>query len=139
MPTTAFDHYTLRVSDIDASIDFYCRVMGMTVQKLDSFEFPFAMLSVGGQAVVHMLGAGKALDGFLGRHAPAYAEGVERKTGNMEHVAFNAVGYADFVATLDREKIRYVARTLDAYGVRQLLFDDPDGVEIEVNFPLVEP
>jgi len=35
-------------------------------------------------------------------------------------------------------KAHYVQRTLADYGVVQLLITDPDGIEIEVNFPVGE-
>ncbi|MGQ0615743.1 MAG: VOC family protein [Acidimicrobiia bacterium] len=138
MPLTMFDHYTIRARDVEVSARFYVDVMAMRLERLDSFDFPFALLFLGDQAVVHMLGAGPALDDFLGRQAPSYGDGPERSTGNMEHVAFNATDRDDFVARLDRAGVAYVARTLADYGVHQLLFDDPDGIEIEVNFPIDE-
>jgi len=138
MPITMFDHYTLRSRDIDATARFYADVMGFRVERLDAFDFPFRLLFLGDQAVVHLLGAGPALDAFLGRHAPSHAEGGTRKTGNLEHMAFNGTGLADFVARLRKAGVPWVERTLADYGVHQLMFDDPDGVEIEVNFPLAE-
>lgn len=138
MPITMFDHYTLRSRDIDVTARFYADVMGFRVERLDAFDFPFRLLFLGDQAVVHLLGAGPALDAFLDRHAPSHAEGAVRKTGNLEHVAFNGTGLADFVARLRNAGVPHVERTLADYGVHQLMFDDPDGVEIEVNFPLAE-
>lgn len=138
MPITMFDHYTLRSSDIDATARFYADVMGFRVERLDAFAFPFRLLFLGEQAVVHLLGAGPELDDFLGRQAPSHRDDAARKTGNLEHVAFNGSGLADFLARLDKAGVPYVERTLADYGVHQLMFDDPDGVEIEVNFPLAE-
>ena len=83
-----FDHYTLRSADIDLTATFYEQVMGFRVEKLDSFAFPMRLLFLGDLATVHLLGAGPALDEFLARSAPSYAGGADRKTGNMEHVAF---------------------------------------------------
>ena len=137
MPVT-FDHYTIRARDVDVSAKFYSEVMGFRAQKFDNFAFPFVMLFSGEQGVVHLLGAGGPLDEFLGRSAPSHASGPERRTGNLEHVAFNGTGRADFVARLERAGVEYQARTLADYGVHQLLFDDPDGIEIEVNFPVAE-
>jgi hypothetical protein len=56
----------------------------------------------------------------------------------MEHVAFNGTGLREFKGKLDSAGVRYLQRSLDDYGVAQFLFEDPDGVEIEVNFPLSE-
>lgn len=138
MPITMFDHYTVRARDLDASARFYSEVMGMRCEAIDDFDFPIRALFSGEQAIVHLLGAGPALDGFLQRSAPSHADGPARKTGNMEHVAFNGTGAQDFIARLQQAGMPYVARPLPAHGVFQLLFDDPDGVEIEVNFPLAE-
>lgn len=138
MPITMFDHYTLRSADVDVTASFYEHVMGFRVEKLDAFDFPMRLLFLGDQALVHLLGAGPALDEFLARSAPSYTAGVARKTGNMEHVAFNGSGLREFKEKLDSVGVRYVQRSLDDYGLAQFLFDDPDGVEIEVNFPLAE-
>jgi catechol 2,3-dioxygenase-like lactoylglutathione lyase family enzyme len=138
MSITMFDHYTLRSADVDLTADFYNKVMGFRVERLDAFDFPMRLLFLGEQAIVHLLGSGQALDEFLARSAPSYSGGVERKTGNMEHVAFNGTGLREFKDKLDVAGVRYVQRSLDDYGVAQFLFDDPDGVEIEVNFPLSE-
>ncbi len=138
MTSITFDHYTIRAKDVDVSAKFYAEIMGLRIQKFDNFEFPFVMLFAGEQGVVHLLGSGAALDGFLGRNAPAYVSGVERRTGNLEHVAFNATDRAGFIERLEREKVKYQARTLADYGVHQLLFDDPDGIEIEINFTISE-
>jgi len=133
-----FDHYTIRAADVLASSRFYQDVMGLRAEALDAFEFPMALMFLGSQAIVHLLQAGAALDTFLDRHAPAYSDGQARGTGNLEHVAFNATGLNDFLARLDQSGVPVVRRSLPGYGVHQLLFKDPDGIEIEVNFPLVE-
>lgn len=138
MPITMFDHYTLRCVDVDATAAFYKRIMGFRVEKLDAFAFPMRLLFLGEQAIVHLLGAGPALDEFLARPAPSHVEGLQKKTGNMEHVAFNGTGLLEFKKRLDDAGLRYTQRQLDGYGVAQFLLDDPDGVEIEVNFPLNE-
>lgn len=138
MSGVTFDHYTIRAKDVGVSAQFYHEVMGFRIQTFDNFDFPFVMLFAGEQGIVHLLGVGAALDAFLGRQAPAYGSGAARRTGNLEHVAFNATDRAGFVQRLERAKVKYHARTLADYGVQQLLFEDPDGIEIEVNFPLSE-
>ncbi len=67
-----------------------------------------------------------------------FNKGAERGTGNMKHVAFNATGFKEFLARVKAAKAHYVQRTLADYGVVQLLITDPDGIEIEVNFPIGE-
>ncbi len=138
MPITHFDHITIRAHDIDASARFYQDVMGFRIKTLNDFAFPFRLLFLGDQALVHLLGAGPELDEFLARNAPSYAAGIERGTGNLEHIALNATGLADFVARLQDAHVSFVQRTLANHGVVQLLFSDLDGIEIELNFPVSE-
>lgn len=139
MPVIQFDHYTLRSRDVDATARFYAEVMGFRVERLDMFEFPMRLLFLGEQAIVHVLGAGPALDAFLARSAPSLQNSRARDACNLEHVAFNATGRSEMTRRLEGTGTPFVERTLTDYGVVQLFFDDPDGVEIEVNFPLSEP
>lgn len=138
MALTAFDHYTLRCQNVDVSAAFYVDVLGLRAQTLDGFAFPMRLLFLGEQAIVHLMGVGAGLDAFLGRSAPCYGTAAERRTGNLEHVAFNASGLKELSTRLEQAGVAYVERILADYGVAQLMFEDPDGVEIEVNFPLAE-
>ncbi len=138
MPVTQFDHYTLRSQDVDATARFYAEVMGFRVERLDMFEFPMRLLFLGDHAIAHVLGAGPALDAFLSRSAPSLANNRARDSSNLEHVAFNATGLSEMIQRLQSAGVPFVERTLTDYGVVQLFFDDPDGVEIEVNLPLSE-
>ncbi len=138
MPVTQFDHYTLRSLDVDVTARFYADILGLRVESLDSFEFPFRLLFVGEHAAVHLIGAGPGLDAFLSRSAPSLRPNRARDASNLEHVAFNGSGFRDMIRRLTEAGTPFIERTLADYGVVQLLFDDPDGVEIEVNFPLAE-
>lgn len=138
MPITAFDHYTIRARDIAVSVRFYEKTMELRMQSIDGFEFPFCLMFLGDKALVHLMGSGAALDAFLGRHAPSVSGEPARMKSNLEHVAFNATGLRDFIARLRDAGISFIERSLPDYGVAQLMFDDPDGVEIEVNFPIAE-
>lgn len=138
MPVTQFDHYTLRSRDVDVTARFYADVMGFRIERLDMFEFPMRLLFLGDQAIVHVLGAGPALDAFLSRSAPSLRNNRARDASNLEHMAFNATGLSETIQRLQSSGTPFVERALADYGVVQLFFDDPDGVEIEVNFPLSE-
>ena len=138
MPIEKFDHYTVRAADFEASKSFYTDVLGMQAEVRHELGFPIALMSLGGQAIVHILGTGPALDEFLGRDGSAFADGLGRQTGNMEHVAFNATGLGELRAKLDATNSHYTERALADYGVYQILAADPDGIEIEINFPIAE-
>lgn len=136
MPLTGFDHYTVRAQNLDASVAFYTEVLGLRAEISSALGFRLARLSLAGQAVVDLLEAGAGLERFLGRPAPVYAGGTERATGNIEHLAFNGTDLHAFKARLQARHVEYSERVLAEYGKHQLFVEDPDGVELEINFPL---
>jgi len=40
MPINAFDHYTVRSADVDASWRFYEQALGLNVRRREGFAFP---------------------------------------------------------------------------------------------------
>lgn len=136
MPLTTFDHYTVRAQNLDASVAFYTEVLGLRAQTMSDLGFRLVLLFLGEQAVVNLLETGAGLDKFMGRPAPAYTGGAERITGNIEHLAFNGTDLAGFKARLATHQVKYSERLLPEFGIHQLFIDDPDGVELEINFPL---
>ena len=136
MALTGFDHYTVRAADLDASIAFYSEVLGMRAQLHTDLGFRLAVMSLGSSAPVHLLETGPGLDAFFERDAGAYGDAARRVTGNLEHVAFNGDDREDLCRRLSSRGIPWRQRTIKEYTVRQLFFSDPDGVEVEVNFPL---
>jgi catechol 2,3-dioxygenase-like lactoylglutathione lyase family enzyme len=51
MPVVGFDHVAITVADVDATVDFYTRVLGAEPLMLDrwrSGELPVALMQVGG-------------------------------------------------------------------------------------------
>lgn len=136
MALTGFDHYTVRTGDLDAAIAFYSEVLGMSAQIHTDLGFRLAVMSLGDSAPVHLLETGPGLDAFFARNAAAYTDADRRITGNLEHVAFNGDDCEGLCRLLTARDIPWRERTLEAYAVRQLFFNDPDGIEVEVNFPL---
>lgn len=139
MPIDAFDHYTIRSADLDRSRRFYQQALGLKFEVHNDFAFEVGVVFVGGQALLHLLQTGAALDTFMGRSAPSFGSGAERTTGNLEHVAFSATGLSETIQSLTTHGISFRERSMSEHGVYQLLLEDPDGVELEINFPASEP
>jgi len=61
MPVVGFDHVAITVADVDATVDFYTRVLGaepILLDKWRSGELPVALMQVGGARMsVHPAGA----------------------------------------------------------------------------------
>lgn len=122
-------HIQLSVRDMQRSVPFYAtllKAMGMTpVLEDDSFYY-----CVGGRTGVAITPA-----------APEYASHAFRQgTVGLHHVCFRAKSRDD-VDALFRVAIGLSARIIRepqesdfAPGYYSILFEDPDGIRIEVNF-----
>ena len=138
MPIEAFDHYTIRAGDMERSQRFYQDALGFQFEIHNDFAFKVGLVFIGGRALLHLLETGAELDAFMGREAPSFSTGPERGTGNFEHVAFGATGLAQTIASLRKFGFDFRERSMSQHGVYQLLIEDPDGVELEINFPAAE-
>ncbi len=124
MPVQAMNHFTVLSDDLDRTVAFYERLLGLTVGPRPAFNFPGAWMYTGGQAVLHIV-AGRAL--------PAERAGV------LDHMAFSGTGLAATVAQLKGEGISYILRRLPSDGTWQLFFHDPSGAKVEIDYDPAEP
>lgn len=118
------NHFTVLASDLDATLGFYCELLGLRSGARPPFDFPGAWLYCGETAVLHVV---------AGRPLPAQPAGV------IDHMAFSASGLAETVARLAGRQIRYDLRRLPGDGTWQLFFNDPDGARVELDFDASEP
>ena len=127
MAVTALDHVLVLSDDIDGSRDFYCDTVGMTVGERPPLPFPGYWLYAGGRPCLHI--ADRAI---YSDHARAIGLGVAQ-TDSVDHVAFSATDYEEAAQRLRRGGVSAVRNEVREAGLRQLFFDGPDGVRIEVN------
>ena len=118
MAVKRLDHYTINVSDLEASIAFYAEIVGLVDGPRPPFSFPGAWLYCGEAPVLHLIGG----------RPPAHG------TGPIDHVAFRAEGLVEQIAILRRQGIRFREQEVPKASLRQVFFEDPDGVTIELNF-----
>jgi hypothetical protein len=64
-------------------------------------------------------------------------DGTASADGPIDHVAFAATGYDAVLADLRARGLGAVSNTVPGVQ-RQLFIDDPNGVRVELNFPLSE-
>ena len=57
-------------------------------------------------------------------------------TGRIAHVAFNADNIDEFLERFEREGIPARRERVPKAPLQQIFLDDPNGVQIELNFPL---
>ena len=129
MSVTELAHVLVLSDDIDASRDFYRDAVGMTVGERPPLPFPGYWLYLDGKPCLHSADrevyTAQARRGGL--RAPTPVRGL------IDHVAFSANDYAAAAERLERGGIEAVRNSVPEAGMRQLFFNDPDGVRIEVN------
>jgi catechol 2,3-dioxygenase-like lactoylglutathione lyase family enzyme len=128
MPAVSLNHYTILVQDLERTKEFYEDVVGLTNGDRPPLAFPGYWLYCGRVPTVHLVG-----------HRPENApiEGAP-ETGRLDHIAFAAENLAQMRERLQARGIRYDERVLPRLNMTQLFFKDPDGINIEFNFPAAE-
>ena len=125
MSLRRLDHFLVLTDDLEATKVFYCD--NAQVGERPPLEFPGYWLSLDGSPCVHVAerAAYDAHAARLGLHA---------SRTSIDHVAFAADDYEQLVARLDAAGVEAVTNDVPDAGLRQLFFDDPNGVRIELNF-----
>jgi catechol 2,3-dioxygenase-like lactoylglutathione lyase family enzyme len=139
----ALNHLSIRTTDMDATRDFYVKVLGLTVGPRPEFPFPGMWLYNGSHdqvanAMVHIIGINLndpvGLKKYLGDRDLSSLKG----SGAVDHVALMATGLAEMKVHLEKLNVPYRERTVPQIGLHQLFVDDPSGVVIELNYPAAE-
>jgi catechol 2,3-dioxygenase-like lactoylglutathione lyase family enzyme len=126
MPVTRMEHLLVLADDIDATKDFYCRALGLSVGERPPLEFPGYWLYAGGVPCLHVAEREAYTAHSLELGIPASPEAVD-------HVAFNGEDYEEVVSRLERSGVEAARNTVPGVGLRQLFVTDPNGLKIEIN------
>ena len=137
MPLSHIEHFLVAADDIDATRDWYERVLGMKSGPHPDFGFQVHWMYIGDVDVVHIgpsaKQAGELQRRYLGRTSQAAAG-----TGAIDHIAFRATGLRDMMEHLKREKVDFRQRRANGQALFQLFFHDPNGIKIELNYEAAE-
>ena len=135
MPIMAWDHYTVRTKDAAASWAFYEQALGLQVRNREGFAVPAFIVSIGDREVVHVFQASPEMEAIFSR-LPTSDQLQGWNTGRLHHVEFWATDLASMRARLAEQRVAVNERTLP--DKHQLQMRDPDGIEVNLNFPLSE-
>lgn len=122
MPLTGLDHYTILAADLAATRDFYVDALGLTDGARPPFDFPGQWLYCEGQPVVHW--------------SAANGRGADSGGAAVDHVAFAAADIDAVREHLHARGVDFQEREVPRLGQCQLFLRDPNGIRIELNFPL---
>jgi catechol 2,3-dioxygenase-like lactoylglutathione lyase family enzyme len=138
MPLTHIEHFLVAADDIDATRDWYARVLGMTCGPHPDFGFPVHWMYLGKVDVVHIGPSARMAGAIQKEYLGRTSQKSEQGTGAIDHIAFRAAGLRDMMEHLRREKIEFRQRRANGQALFQLFFHDPNGIKIELNFDAAE-
>jgi catechol 2,3-dioxygenase-like lactoylglutathione lyase family enzyme len=123
MPLNALQHINIRCDNAERSRDFYAGVLQLTVGPRPPFASQGFWLYLGNQPVVHLVQ--KRPDE---QASPA-------NTGALDHIAFGGQELDAMRQRLTGMGVPFREAFVPRDNVVQLFVVDPDGVQLELNFP----
>ena len=128
MAIVGMNHFTILTDNMEATRDFYCKLLDLEVGKRPNFSFPGWWLYKDGVAILHVIGGRDRKD---------------LRAGTLDHMAFTATGLLPTLKVLEEHDIEYDLRRLDApeggVDLWQLFFMDPNNAKVELDFSGKEP
>jgi hypothetical protein len=65
-------------------------------------------------------------------------ETLKGNTGALDHIALSVTGRESMVERCKHSNVDYFERSVPTLGLHQMFLKDPNGVIIELNFPVTE-
>jgi catechol 2,3-dioxygenase-like lactoylglutathione lyase family enzyme len=137
MPLSHLEHVLLQTADMEATRDFYTRVLGMRVGPSPDFKFPVFWLYIGDQDVIHVTEGGANTSANRKAYVGQQSEAT-RGSGVIDHLAFRCTGLAETMEHLTKLGIAFKQRMVNDQGLYQLFLMDPNDVKIELCFSNAE-
>lgn len=123
MTIQAMDHFTIVTDRLAETLTFYAMI-GLEEGPRPDFGFGGAWLYAGGRAVLHIVEVG---------HMPEVRRGV------LDHMAFTSRDLLETAARLKSREVAYrIIRTPRPFSRWQMFIEDPNGVEVEMDFDIAE-
>ena len=138
MPLTHIEHFLVAADDIDATRDWYARILGMTSGPHPDFGFPVYWMYVGEVDLVHIGPSARMAGESQKKYLGLTSQKSEQGTGAIDHIAFRATGLRQMMEHLKTQGIEFRQRRANGQALFQLFFYDPNGIKIELNYAAAE-
>ena len=138
MPVSHIEHFLVAADNIDATRDWYARVLGMQSGPHPDFGFPVHWMYVNDVDVVHIGPSAKQADDIQKKYLGRTSQDSGTGTGAVDHIAFRATGLRAMLEHLRREKVAFSQRRANGQALFQLFLYDPNGIKIELNYAAEE-
>ena len=119
------NQFTITAENRDATLGFYCSLLGLQEGHRPDLGFPGAWLyaPANPQAVLHI---------YWDRPMPT------GRTGVIDHMAFTSSDLKAVKARFDTAGLKYDLRQQPGSGTWQLFSQDPNGAKVELDFDASE-
>ena len=119
------NHFTITAEDREATLGFYCGLLGFVEGARPDLGFPGSWLYAPGgqQAILHI---------YWDRPMPV------TRTGVIDHMAFSAGDLKAVKARFDAVGVKYELRRQTGAATWQLFSLDPNGAKVELDFDPAE-
>lgn len=119
------DHVTINTDRLEATERFYIDVVGLELAPRPDLPIPGIWLKAkGGEgpAIIHVI--------VDETHTPSRSQ----TRGTVDHIAFHAKDFEKARSEIEALKVPWCGNVIPDFGLWQLMFYDPNGVLIELNF-----
>jgi catechol 2,3-dioxygenase-like lactoylglutathione lyase family enzyme len=135
MRVRQLEHYNIRTAELEATVEFYEKVLGMKsgdvpAESNGAFIYDDRGVPVVHVAVVDSEASHQALDDYYGKPRSSSRFGG----GAIDHVAFACDDFEHYREHFENTGVPFVHRLVESMNLRQIFVHDPNGITIELNF-----
>jgi len=116
------NHNLILSTDLDDMVHFWTNVIGLTVGERPPFPFKGEWLYSKGKPLIHL----------------AEQANINPHAGAIAHIALEGAVYKELLARIKTAGASYTEKNVPASGERQVFVQGPDGLVVEMLFPLAE-
>ncbi len=137
MPARRLEHVNVRTTKLAETVRFYTEVLGLRSGERPSPRPGAWIYDDSNVPVVHISGVDPNDEQSLREleeHCGSRDLDSLNGSGAIDHVAFEATDYDAFHAHLVGHDQQLKVREVPSFGLRQIFLNDPNGIQIELNF-----
>ena len=106
MPLSYIEHFLLQTEDIEATKDWYVKVLGFRVGPAPDFKFPVYWLYLGDRDVLHITTGGKNVSENRKKYVGQESD-VVTGTGVIDHIGFRTTGLDEMICAPESAQHRF--------------------------------
>lgn len=136
MQVQGIDHVNIVARDLEETIGFYERALGLRRAESPGSAMGFRgawLLDASDRAIIHLMAHDLQRHGPL-RERAQDAAGDGRDTGSIDHVALACADFEAMLARCQALELNHRVNDRQFGALRQIFITDPNGVVLELNF-----